>query len=82
MQKLEISSVIEFLSKECKNKDHQKCYGRWIGLGFKVDCCCHCHKKYSIVKGGVLESVYPIYPIESIGSSNNCCYTYRKRSFK
>ncbi len=43
MHKLEIPNVIDFLSKECRDKEHQKCYGKWIGLGFQVDCNCLCH---------------------------------------
>lgn len=56
MHQLDISNVIEFLSKECKNNTHQKCYGNWTGLGFRVNCSCHCHKRSSIV-GGMLEIV-------------------------
>src|SRR6478672_12944435 len=47
MHKTEISEVIDFLSKDCKNKVHQNCYGIWTGLGFKVNCCCLCHKNSS-----------------------------------
>src|SRR6476620_11165416 len=50
MHKLEISEVIDFLSKDCKNKVHQNCYGNWTGLGFKVNCCCLCHEKSLVMK--------------------------------
>ena len=43
MHRLEISNVIDFLSKGCKDNEHQKCYGNWVGLGFRVDCNCLCH---------------------------------------
>lgn len=52
MLKLEISNVIDFLSKHCKNKEHQKCYGNWTGLDIRVDCYCLCHKKSSSRGGG------------------------------
>ncbi len=49
MHRLEISNVIDFLSKGCKDKEHQKCYGTWIGLGFQVDCNCLCHHNNKII---------------------------------
>jgi hypothetical protein len=57
MLKLETSNVIDFLNKQCKNKEHQKCYGNWTGLGIRVDCCCLCHKKNSSISGGGIQSV-------------------------
>ena len=49
MHKTEISEVIDFLSKDCKNREHQNCYGNWTGLGFKVNCCCLCHERSLVV---------------------------------
>jgi len=43
MPRLEVSNVIDFRSKGCKDNEHQKCYGTWIGLGLQVDCNCLCH---------------------------------------
>jgi hypothetical protein len=55
MHKLEISYIVDFLSKDCKTKEHQNCYGNWAGLGFKVNCCCVCHKKNLDLKGKKVE---------------------------
>ena len=49
MHRLEISNAIDFLSKDCKNNEHQKCYGNWVGLGFRVDCNCLCHQHQKII---------------------------------
>lgn len=49
MHRLEISNVIDFLSKRCKDKEHQKCYGNWVGLGIRVDCNCLCHQHQKII---------------------------------
>ncbi len=68
MNRLEISNVINFLSKECKDKEHQKCCGKWIGLGFQVDCNCLCHynnKKIDNKSGDFRETV-----IKSNSNSN------------
>ena len=43
--------VVDFLSKECKNKRHSNCHGQWMGLGLDVVCECHCHKKNDIADG-------------------------------
>ena len=37
--------LLEFCSKDCKNNSHNICIGHWVGLGFKVQCNCECHKK-------------------------------------
>jgi hypothetical protein len=39
------ANLVEFLSKQCKNKEHITCCGLWEGLGFEVLCSCKCHKK-------------------------------------
>jgi hypothetical protein len=39
------ANLVEFLSKQCKNKEHIICCGLWKGLGFEVFCDCECHKK-------------------------------------
>jgi len=39
-------AVVEFISRECKIGQHEKCHGKWQGLGFEINCDCeHCHKK-------------------------------------
>ena len=38
-------SLIEFQSKYCKEKQHNNCSNKWIGLGFTVTCTCNCHKE-------------------------------------
>ena len=37
--------VIEFQSKYCKQKEHNNCSKKWIGLGFTVSCTCNCHNE-------------------------------------
>jgi hypothetical protein len=39
----EFHSTIEFLSKECKFKNHINCCKAWTGIGFQVICNCSCH---------------------------------------
>jgi hypothetical protein len=40
------STVIEFISRPCKNNLHQTCDGKWQGLGFEIICSCKCgHKR-------------------------------------
>jgi hypothetical protein len=34
--------VFDFISKQCKGRLHQNCYGKWKGLGFEVICGCGC----------------------------------------
>jgi hypothetical protein len=36
---------IDFQSKYCKQKEHNDCSNKWIGLGFTVTCICNCHKE-------------------------------------
>ena len=36
---------IDFQSKYCKQKEHNSCSNKWIGLGFTVTCTCNCHKE-------------------------------------
>jgi hypothetical protein len=36
---------IDFQSKYCKQKEHNNCSNKWIGLGFTVTCTCNCHKE-------------------------------------
>ena len=35
--------IIEFESRCCKNKEHNKCSNKWKGFGFIVTCTCDCH---------------------------------------
>lgn len=39
------ATIVDFLSRECKNDIHSKCQGRWQGLGLEIICSCECHKK-------------------------------------
>jgi P4 family phage/plasmid primase-like protien len=40
------NALIDFLSRECRNKNHQGCAGGWSGLGIDVACNCNCgHRK-------------------------------------
>ena len=39
------STILGFVSKECKINDDSNCNGQWEGLGFRVLCSCNCHKK-------------------------------------
>ena len=36
-------STIEFLSKDCKDKNHVDCCKVWAGIGIQVICNCSCH---------------------------------------
>ena len=47
------TSTLEFVSRECKNKNHNQCRGMWYGLGFEVICSCKC----SHLEKKVLEEV-------------------------
>jgi hypothetical protein len=38
-----INSTIDFLSRDCKSKNHVNCGREWTGIGFKVICRCICH---------------------------------------
>jgi hypothetical protein len=41
-----MNTVIEFISRQCKNKLHGTCDGKWQGLGFEIICSCECgHKR-------------------------------------
>ena len=40
-------STIEFLSKDCKYKNHVNCCKIWAGIGVKVICTCGCHNNDS-----------------------------------
>lgn len=37
------STVIDFLSMNCKHNEHNYCASRWHGLGIEVICNCRCH---------------------------------------
>lgn len=39
------STVLDFLSKQCKNNKHCECAGKWNGLGIEALCYCNCHKE-------------------------------------
>jgi hypothetical protein len=47
------TNLVEFRSKNCKNKEHTKCCGLWKGFGFEVLCYCECHRKNKMVLDGV-----------------------------
>jgi hypothetical protein len=40
---IDFLSTLEFLSKECKTKNHVNCCKAWTGIGIKVICNCNCH---------------------------------------
>jgi hypothetical protein len=43
------TAVIDFVSRECKHGIHQRCCGKWEGLGFEIICSCKCgHKKTAL----------------------------------
>jgi hypothetical protein len=35
-------TLLDFLSKDCKNNNHRYCDGKWQGLGIEVICNCTC----------------------------------------
>jgi hypothetical protein len=56
------SSILEFVSRECKTDEHTKCDGRWSGLGFEIVCTCKCgHLK----EGPTLERLGGLHSNES-----------------
>jgi hypothetical protein len=36
-------STLDFVSKDCKQDNHQRCGSKWSGFGFDVVCRCPCH---------------------------------------
>ena len=40
-----MSLSVDFISKECKNKNHFSCNHQWEGFGFTVICTCNCHNE-------------------------------------
>ena len=36
-------TIIDFISKQCKDNLHGECSGRWKGLGFEIICACKCN---------------------------------------
>ena len=41
-----MNRTFDFLSGECKAGNHDRCAGRWAGLGIEVICNCNCkHRK-------------------------------------
>ena len=40
---IEFHFTIEFLSRDCKSKNHIDCQKIWAGIGIKVICNCSCH---------------------------------------
>jgi hypothetical protein len=37
-----ISTIIDFLSRDCKSQLHESCHGKWEGIGFEIICSCKC----------------------------------------
>jgi hypothetical protein len=44
-----ISTIIDFLSRDCKSHQHESCHSKWEGLGFEIICSCKCHVSKKIV---------------------------------
>jgi hypothetical protein len=40
-----MSTITDFLSRDCKLNEHTNCHGQWSGLGVHVLCHCKCHNK-------------------------------------
>lgn len=40
-----ISTIIDFLSRECKTNKHHECVSKWHGLGLEIYCYCNCHNR-------------------------------------
>jgi hypothetical protein len=61
------STVLEFISRECKIGEHTKCDGRWSGFGFEIICICKCgHLK----EGATLEILGGLHSNESQRASS------------
>ena len=42
------TSTIDFLSRDCKSKNHVNCRREWTGIGIKVICRCSCHNSMTM----------------------------------
>ncbi len=54
-----VLNIIDFLSKDCKYREHGQCCGNWSGLGLEVKCNCSCHIQNPYQQNKVLK-VYQI----------------------
>jgi hypothetical protein len=59
------STIIDFLSRDCKNQLHKSCHGEWSGLGFEIICSCKCgHGKngraLDLVEGPAANAIHNI----------------------
>lgn len=55
------NAIIEFNSKECKERRHSDCPRKWEGLGFIALCDCICHRKKDNVGSDVSGSASIIH---------------------
>jgi hypothetical protein len=66
--------VIDFLSKDCKDKKHKECAGKWRGLGMEVICNCPCYhdkKEGSLGRFGTAAQT-PLPQQSALNRMSNC----------
>jgi len=39
---------LDFVSRDCRNGCHKKCYGKWEGMGFEIICACDCGHRIKV----------------------------------
>ena len=57
-----MSLSLDFINKECKNKNHFLCKHQWEGFGFQIVCNCECHKKLVLGRDESLPNTINITP--------------------
>ena len=69
-----MSLSFDFISKECKNKNHFLCKHQWEGFGFQIFCNCECHRKLvldkAILKNDSSDGYNVIKELNFLGESN------------
>ncbi len=62
--KLNRTTTLDFISRDCRNGKHNSCHARWEGMGFEIICVCNCGHK--------LKANSPIFAEESQYSVTGC----------
>ena len=69
-----MSLSLDFISKECKNKNQFSCKYQWEGYGFQIFCNCECHRKLvldkAILKNDSSDGYNVITELNFLGESN------------
>jgi hypothetical protein len=67
------TGTLEFVSRECKNNNHNQCRRKWQGLGFEVICSCKCNhfEKKVLEEAGRQESNTTLRASTSVNGEEN-----------